>query len=71
MGATRLFISADTGPMHLASSTSVPTVALFQATDPSLYGPLKATDLAIDITQSTPQLVAQRCQRIWQERTRG
>ncbi len=67
MGATRMFISADTGPMHLASSTSVPTVALFQATDPSLYGPLKSSDLAIDITQSTPQLVAQRCQRIWQE----
>jgi len=66
MGATRMFISADTGPMHLASSTSVPTVALFQATDPSLYGPLKATDLAIDITAATPQQVAQRCQRVWQ-----
>lgn len=71
MGATRLFISADTGPMHLASSTAVPTVALFQATDPSLYGPLKPADLAIDITASTPQLVAQRCQRIWRESAPG
>jgi heptosyltransferase III len=67
MGATRMFISADTGPMHLASSTSVPTVALFQATDPALYGPLKSTDIAIDITASTPQVIAQRCQQIWRE----
>ena len=67
MGATRMFISADTGPMHLASSTSVPTVALFQATDPSLYGPLKPVDVAIDITASTSQEVARRCQRIWRE----
>jgi heptosyltransferase III len=67
MGATRMFISADTGPMHLASSTSVPTVALFQATDPSLYGPLKPADLAIDISASTPQLIAQRCQQIWRQ----
>ena len=62
-----MFISADTGPMHLASSTSVPTVALFQATDPSLYGPLKPVDVAIDITASTSQEVARRCQRIWRE----
>jgi ADP-heptose:LPS heptosyltransferase len=71
MGATRLCISADTGPMNLASSTSVPTVALFQATDPSLYGPLKPVDLAIDITASTPQLVAQRCRQIWLQTATG
>ena len=36
IAATRRFISADTGPMHLASSTAVPTVALFCASDPVL-----------------------------------
>jgi heptosyltransferase I len=36
IAATRMFISADTGPMHLASSTAVPTVALFCASDPQL-----------------------------------
>jgi heptosyltransferase-3 len=65
MAATHLFISADTGPMHLASSTSVPTVALFQATDPAIYGPLKPGDVTIDLTQSTPQQVAHRCQQVW------
>jgi ADP-heptose:LPS heptosyltransferase len=67
IAATRMFISADTGPMHLASSTAVPTVALFCASDPVLYGPLKPMDLAINIAESTPSLVAQRCQRLWRE----
>jgi heptosyltransferase III len=65
IAATRMFISTDTGPMHLASTTAVPTVALFQASDPGLYGPLKPDDLAIDIRRCAPREVAQRCQRIW------
>ena len=67
IAATRMFISADTGPMHLASSTAVPTVALFCASDPVLYGPLKPVDLVINVAESTPSLVAQRCQRMWRE----
>jgi ADP-heptose:LPS heptosyltransferase len=67
MASTQVFISADTGPMHLASSTEVPTVALFCASDPALYGPLKPVDLAINIATTTPRLVAQRCQRLWRE----
>jgi len=65
MAATHAFISADTGPMHLASSTPVPTVALFQATDPAIYGPLKPIDVTLDLNRVTPQQVAQRCQELW------
>jgi heptosyltransferase-3 len=65
IAATRMFISTDTGPMHLASTTAVPTVGLFLASDPGLYGPLKPDDLAIDISACSPREVAQRCQRIW------
>jgi ADP-heptose:LPS heptosyltransferase len=65
IAASRMFISTDTGPMHLASTTAVPTVALFQASDPGLYGPLKPEDLAVDITRLSPGEVAQRCQGIW------
>lgn len=68
MAATRMFISADTGPMHLASSTDVPTVALFCASDPALYGPLKPCDLALRIDACGPQELAQRCAEIWQRR---
>jgi hypothetical protein len=70
IAATRMFISADTGPMHLASSTAVPTVALFCASDPALYGPLKSVDLAINIAHSTPRLVAERCHQSWRESIR-
>jgi heptosyltransferase III len=69
IAATHMFISADTGPMHLASSTPVPTVALFRASDPALYGPLKGTDAVINITESTPQLVARHCHRLWRAST--
>jgi len=34
-----LFIGGDTGPMHLAAAMSVPTVAIFGASDPRRNGP--------------------------------
>ncbi len=67
MAAMRLFISADTGPMHLASSTDTPTVGLFRASDPTLYGPLKPCDLALDATRYSPRAAAECCRRIWRE----
>ncbi len=67
LATMRMFISADTGPMHLASSTAVPTVGLFQASDPALYGPLKSSDFALDVTRHSPRAAAECCQRIWRE----
>lgn len=34
-----VFVSADTGPMHLAAALKVPVVALFGPKDPVIYGP--------------------------------
>lgn len=34
-----LFITNDTGPMHIAFALRTPTVALFSPTNPELYGP--------------------------------
>jgi hypothetical protein len=70
IAATRMFISADTGPMHLASSTPVPTVALFCSSDPALYGPLKFVDMAIKVDESSPRFVAERCHRVWRDSIR-
>ncbi|MBI5328380.1 MAG: lipopolysaccharide heptosyltransferase II [Deltaproteobacteria bacterium] len=36
----RLFITNDSGPMHISASLDVPTVAIFGSTDPKLTGPL-------------------------------
>ncbi|MGH8259294.1 MAG: glycosyltransferase family 9 protein, partial [Steroidobacteraceae bacterium] len=71
MASMRAFICGDTGPMHLASSTGVPTVALFQASDPAVYGPLKPSDLALDLSRSTPADVAAHCRSIWQRTAAG
>ena len=35
-----LFVTCDTGPMHLAAALSTPVVALFGPSDPGRYGPL-------------------------------
>jgi ADP-heptose:LPS heptosyltransferase len=34
-----LFVTGDTGPMHLASAVDTPVVALFGPSDPARYGP--------------------------------
>ncbi|MBI3211650.1 MAG: glycosyltransferase family 9 protein, partial [Simkania negevensis] len=42
LGELHLFITNDTGPMHLAFAMNTPTLALFAPTDPHLCGPYKA-----------------------------
>ena len=39
IGAARLFIGNDSGPMHLASAMQTPTIALFGQNTPLRYGP--------------------------------
>lgn len=65
MASMRLFVCGDTGPMHLASATAVPTVALFHASEVALYGPLKPCDVALDLSHCTATDVARRCQQSW------
>ncbi|MEJ0008486.1 MAG: glycosyltransferase family 9 protein [Steroidobacteraceae bacterium] len=49
IASLQLFVSADAGPMHLASTTDTPTIGLFKVTDPALYGPLKAVDRTLSM----------------------
>lgn len=43
----RLFVAADTGPLHLACALGAPVVALFGPTDPARNGPFAAGDLVV------------------------
>jgi ADP-heptose:LPS heptosyltransferase len=43
------FICADTGPMHLASASKVPTIALFKDSDIDSYAPIGEKDTYLDI----------------------
>lgn len=43
----KLFISLDSGPMHISQALGVPTLALFGPSDPRASGPLKKSSAAI------------------------
>jgi len=43
----RLFVSGDTGPMHLASAVGVPVVGIFGPTDPAKNGPFGPNDAVV------------------------
>jgi lipopolysaccharide heptosyltransferase II len=47
-----LFITNDTGPMHIAFALKTPTIALFSPTDPALCGPYKA-EKALALSKNT------------------
>jgi lipopolysaccharide heptosyltransferase II len=51
LAALDLFITSDTGPMHLAAAVGTPVVALFGPADPRRYGPRAATEriLRVDL----------------------
>jgi len=54
----KAFICGDTGPMHLASATKTPTIALFKTTSPSMYGTLGDNDLSIVTKDLSPKELA-------------
>jgi heptosyltransferase-1 len=42
LGSARIVVGGDTGPVHLAASLDVPTLAVFLTTDPTRNGPMGA-----------------------------
>ena len=43
----QIFISGDTGPLHIAAAVGTPTVSLFGPTDPAKYAPLGKLHVAL------------------------
>ncbi len=56
--ATSLYISADTGPLHLALASNAKTLALFNKTSKEVYGTLGDENLTLDINNLSPKDVA-------------
>ncbi len=43
----RFMVSADTGPLHIASALGTPVVGLFGPTDPARNGPFSSADISV------------------------
>jgi len=61
--AARLFVSGDTGPLHIASATGTPIVALFGPTSPARNGPWDHRDVSISRYDSCACHYKRACQR--------
>lgn len=59
-GVLDLFVCGDTGPMHLAGASLVPTIALFKTTSPTAYGAIGENDISIVINDLSIQEVAKQ-----------
>jgi heptosyltransferase-2 len=49
----RVFLTNDTGPMHVAAALGVPTVAIFGSTSPELTGPISTDASLLRLLTST------------------
>ncbi len=58
--ACDLYISADTGPLHLALASQTRVIALFNKTNPKTYGTLGEKNKTIDFNNLTPSEVAEQ-----------
>ena len=56
--ASDLYVSADTGPMHLAVASGAKVLTFFNETDMNLYGALGENNKTIDIKNLSPQEAA-------------
>ena len=61
------FICADTGPMHLASASKVPVIALFNITSPDSFGPLGINDKVLMINDKSVEKIANKTVEILKE----
>jgi len=48
IAGARLFVGNDTGPTHIAAGVRCPTVAVFAATDPAIWGPWQVAHRVVE-----------------------
>ncbi|MBD3278831.1 MAG: hypothetical protein GF388_11075 [Candidatus Aegiribacteria sp.] len=65
LSGLRVFVTADNGPMHLASALSVPVVALFRICNMNRFAPLSRDSMVLYAEEGTePEMVAKEVERI-------
>jgi lipopolysaccharide heptosyltransferase I len=64
--AASLFVSGDTGPLHIAAAVGTPIVALFGPTDPVRNGPYRTEDISISRYEACGCHYDRRChEALW------
>jgi lipopolysaccharide heptosyltransferase I len=64
--AASLFVSGDTGPLHIAAAVGTPIVALFGPTDPARNGPFAPEDVSVSRYEACGCQYDRRChQTAW------
>ena len=58
---SRLLITTDSGPMHIAAAMNIPTVALFGPTDPSRTGPYGKGHIVVRKEMSCSPCFLKKC----------
>jgi len=48
ISGARLFVGNDTGPTHIAAAVGCPAVAIFSATDPTIWGPWQVAHRVVE-----------------------
>ena len=61
--AARLFVSGDTGPLHIAAAVGAPIVALFGPTWPERNGPWAPADVALSRADGCACHYRRECRR--------
>lgn len=60
---SNLVLTGDTGPLHMAVALDIPTVSLFGASDPLVYGPLAGPHLVLKALAKCAPCNKQKCPR--------
>ncbi len=58
---SRLMVTTDSGPMHIALATKTPTIAMFGPTRPEESGPYKISSQLYEVLESTVRDKASEC----------
>ncbi len=61
LGRAKLFVTNDSGPMHVASAVGTPILAIFGPTDPELTGPYGSTHRVLQSSLPCVPCLSRRC----------
>ncbi|WP_324332191.1 glycosyltransferase family 9 protein [Methylomusa anaerophila] len=63
LSRSTILLTGDTGPLHMAVALNVPTVSIFGATDPAVYGPFTGPHVVLRASTECSPCNKRKCPR--------